>query len=71
MAKPAILDGSNEFEKLQQAHAELDRRVRELDRRAFLTPSEQAERAELKKKKLVLKDQLRASYPPTDSHGSN
>lgn len=61
MAKPAILDGSNDTVKLEQLHADLDRRVKELDRRAILTPAEQAERAELKKKKLALKDQIRAS----------
>ena len=67
MAKPAILDGnSNEALRLQQAHSNLDRRVRELARRAFLTPAEQAEQAELKKRKLALKDQLRDSQPPAE-----
>ena len=45
-------------ESLRKAHSTLDRRVRELDRRAFLTPAEQRERTELKKKKLAIKDSL-------------
>ncbi len=36
----------------------LDRRVDELARRAYLTPSEQHELSLLKKQKLALKDQL-------------
>jgi uncharacterized protein YdcH (DUF465 family) len=72
MAKPAILDGnSNEAERLQQTHAELDKRVRELSRRAFLTPAEQAEAADLKKRKLAVKDQIRASQPPPEPSTSN
>lgn len=43
---------------LRRAHSQIDRRVRELDRRALLTPTEQRERAELKKQKLLLKDRL-------------
>jgi uncharacterized protein YdcH (DUF465 family) len=38
--------------------ARLDQRVDELKRRAFLTPTEQRELSELKKQKLILKDQL-------------
>ncbi len=51
---------------LRKAHSTLDRRVRELDRRAFLTPAEQRERTELKKKKLAIKDSLDrvSSAPP-------
>jgi uncharacterized protein YdcH (DUF465 family) len=40
------------------AKARLDQRVDELKRRAFLTPTEQFELAELKKQKLLIKDQL-------------
>ncbi len=43
---------------LAAAKARLDRRVDELRRRAFLTPTEQRELTELKKQKLILKDQL-------------
>lgn len=43
---------------LAAAKARLDRRVDELKRRAFLTPTEQLELAELKKQKLLIKDQI-------------
>jgi len=43
---------------LVAAKARLDQRVDELQRRAFLTPTEQLELAELKKQKLLIKDQL-------------
>jgi uncharacterized protein YdcH (DUF465 family) len=43
---------------LVAAKARLDQRVDELKRRAFLTPTEQFELAELKKQKLLIKDQL-------------
>ena len=66
MEKRVVLDGDNQGEKLQTAHSMLDRRVRELDRRAFLTPAEQHELAQLKKQKLVIKDQIRASQPPPE-----
>ena len=36
----------------------LDQRVHELERRAFLTPTEQTELSQLKKQKLAIKDQL-------------
>lgn len=58
MAKRAMIDDA---EKIQMAHAQLDRRVKELYRRAYLTPAEQQELAELKKQKLALKDRLYSS----------
>lgn len=44
--------------KVAETKKHLDQRVNELARRAHLTPHEQTELAELKKQKLVLKDQL-------------
>lgn len=41
-----------------EEHAMLDRLVRELDRRAYLTPAEQSELASLKRRKLAAKDRL-------------
>ena len=41
-------------------HRELDARLRELGRHAFLTPSEQLEASELKKHKLRAKDEIDA-----------
>ena len=43
---------------LREEHEVLSRRVAELDRRAILTPDEQRLIAELKKRKLAMKDAL-------------
>lgn len=56
MARASVVN--KDAATLVQSHAELDRRVRELDRKAWLSQEEQAERASLKKRKLALKDQL-------------
>jgi len=66
MEKRAISSDHDDAMKLMESHAQLDRRVRELDRRAILTPAEQHELADLKKRKLVLKDLIRASEPPPE-----
>ncbi|XXX78511.1 YdcH family protein [Sorangium sp. So ce134] len=39
-------------------HRELDSRLRQLGRRAFLTPGERMEAAQLKKHKLAAKDEI-------------
>ena len=44
--------------RLEQEHRSLKARVQELDRRAILTPAEQREASELKKRKLATKDAL-------------
>jgi uncharacterized protein YdcH (DUF465 family) len=44
--------------RLEEEHRMLKMRVAELDRRAFLTPAEQREAADLKKKKLAKKDRI-------------
>ncbi|HEY6727922.1 MAG TPA: YdcH family protein [Polyangiaceae bacterium] len=43
---------------LEQRHQTLAEQVARLERRAFLTPQEQVEVAELKKRKLATKDRL-------------
>jgi hypothetical protein len=53
---------------LEARHRDLKTAVSELDRRAYLTPAEQREVADLKKEKLLTKDRivaLRRSEPPT------
>jgi uncharacterized protein YdcH (DUF465 family) len=61
MAKRSELAvGKSVGKNLQAEKLRLDKRVDELKRRAFLTPTEQIELAELKKQKLLLKDQLHA-----------
>jgi uncharacterized protein YdcH (DUF465 family) len=42
----------------EERHRSLDSRLRELGRRAYLTPTEQREVAELKKRKLQAKDAI-------------
>jgi uncharacterized protein YdcH (DUF465 family) len=44
--------------ELELKHRSLDDAVTRLGRRAYLTPGEQREFAELKKQKLLMKDQL-------------
>ena len=46
--------------ELEMLHRDLDVAVARLGRRAYLTPHEQREMAELKKQKLMAKDQLTA-----------
>ncbi|MBK7582541.1 MAG: YdcH family protein [Myxococcales bacterium] len=45
---------------LEKEHHELKDMVRRLERRAYLTPTEQHHIAELKKQKLAAKDQIAA-----------
>jgi uncharacterized protein YdcH (DUF465 family) len=44
--------------RMELRHRELDDRIGELGRRALLTPAEQREMSELKKRKLATKDQI-------------
>jgi hypothetical protein len=44
--------------ELELKHRDLDSAVSRLGRRAYLTPGEQREFAELKKRKLIAKDEL-------------
>jgi uncharacterized protein YdcH (DUF465 family) len=52
-----VIDRVRELETL---HRNLDQEVTRLGRRAYLTPPEQREFLELKKQKLLAKDQLAA-----------
>lgn len=60
MSKP--VDGSGkvktQLEELRAEHARLEERLRELERHLSLSPDEQVERANLKKVKLQLKDDI-------------
>jgi len=46
------------LDTLRAEHARLEQRLKELDRHLSLTPAEQIERANLKKAKLQLKDDI-------------
>ncbi len=49
---------SDNVQQLQARHQELAEEVRQLEKRAYLTPEEQRHITELKKQKLAAKDQL-------------
>lgn len=49
---------SERIQELEVRHRDLDVAVMRLGRRAYLTPGEQRQIAELKKQKLLAKDQL-------------
>lgn len=58
---------------LEVKHRELDESVRRLERRAYLTPSEQQRVSDLKREKLTVKDAIatirRSSEPPRPDRG--
>lgn len=54
--KAHLMATSEEYRLLSQKHAELDRRVTEMECQEFLTEQEQLEEARLKKLKLYVKD---------------
>jgi uncharacterized protein YdcH (DUF465 family) len=56
--KPAnvVVPAADRLVQLKAEHAKLDARLRELENHLSLSPEEQAERANLKKAKLVIKD---------------
>lgn len=56
--KGVMVSATDRKRELESEHRALDERLRVLLRRAFLTPDEQREAAELKRKKLAAKDQL-------------
>lgn len=53
-----VSDVSAEMDRLRSQHARLETRLRELERHLSLSPEEQAERVNLKKAKLQLKDDI-------------
>jgi uncharacterized protein YdcH (DUF465 family) len=53
-----LLDENEEFRQLKEEHNWFHRKVEDLDKKSFLTPTERLQREELKKKKLALKDKM-------------
>jgi hypothetical protein len=53
-----LVKENEEFAKAKHAHADLAKRVDELENKAFLTPQDELELKTLKKKKLAFKDQM-------------
>jgi len=56
--KVAIANAVDRIQTLEEEHRLLDQRLRTLTRRAYLTPDEQREASELKRKKLSAKDRI-------------
>jgi len=56
--KNLLLRGNDHYRKLSDRHHELDDRLHQLTELPYLTASEQVEEVTLKKRKLVLKDQM-------------
>jgi hypothetical protein len=56
--KAAMQNAVDRIRTLEEEHRLLDQRLRALVRRAYLTPDEQREATELKRKKLSAKDEL-------------
>lgn len=59
MAKQTF-DARVTIERLEEQHRMLKKQVAYLERRAFMTPTEQREATELKKRKLATKDAIAA-----------
>jgi len=53
-----LMRENEEFSKTKQAHTQLSKQLDELERKAFLSPQDEMEIKIIKKKKLVLKDQM-------------
>ncbi len=64
----ATMNAIDRMRALENEHRTLDERLRVLAKRAYLTPAEQREATELKRKKLSAKDRL---YALTRSDPSN
>lgn len=56
--KAATQTAIDRIQTLAEEHRLLDEKLRTLTRRAYLTPDEQREASELKRKKLSAKDQM-------------
>ncbi len=60
LGRDVLTSQSARLQEVEARHRELDTRLKKLGRRAYLTPAEQREAAELKKHKLVAKDEMAA-----------
>lgn len=58
MKQTTVSDVDSQLERLHTEHARLESKLRELERHLSLSPAEQTERANLKKAKLQLKDDI-------------
>ena len=59
-AKEYLLKNDSQFRQLNDEHQAFERKLAKLMEKPFLTSDEQLEETVIKKKKLVLKDQMQA-----------
>jgi uncharacterized protein YdcH (DUF465 family) len=53
-----LMNENEEFRKAKQTHAELAKKLDEMENKPYLTPQDEVEIKILKKKKLAFKDQM-------------
>jgi hypothetical protein len=58
--KHLLLNNNDQYRQLAEQHNQLDHRLHELTDKHYLSPTEQIEEVNLKKRKLALKDQMAA-----------
>lgn len=56
----AILEKDSEFKKAYMAHEDYEKKLRDIDKRLYLSTEEQLERKRLQKLKLAEKDKMEA-----------
>jgi len=59
-SQPRVIEPEVQLSRLQAKHAELDAKVNDLDRRSHLTADEELRLHQLKKRKLMMKDEIEA-----------
>jgi uncharacterized protein YdcH (DUF465 family) len=57
-AKHGLLESDQDYRQLAEQHHQLDEQLRQLTARHYLSTSDHAEEAALKKRKLALKDRM-------------
>ncbi len=53
-----LRENNEEFKKLEMEHRDLDKRIDEISKKPYLTPSEDMEKKKLQKEKLIKKDRI-------------
>ncbi len=68
--KSSLLQSDQEYQQLAARHRELEDRLSELHRKAYLSEPEQVEEVTIKKRKLQLKDRMEDIVRRLKSDGS-
>jgi uncharacterized protein YdcH (DUF465 family) len=68
--KHLLIETNQEFRELASKHHVLDDRLHELEAKHYLSDAEQFEEISLKKRKLLLKDQMEMMLRDYRNHGS-